>query len=187
MRVADVIDELGRKDRGPIAYSVCSGELTVGNLAVGRKPFGYDWPDGKWCVYFCTKRESYDVLLFDSESEACENFLSKVLRESELRRRYGKITKSDVKIELDQAGVDPGSYSLNGSNCGDFYVLEGRPDGKWTVSFTERGSRSEIALFDSESEAAIHLLDRALVAKERQDRNRAGKGRAGGPGLTDPK
>lgn len=155
-----------------IPYSRPDGELVVGTLAVGRKPFGYDWPDGKWCVYFRTKRESYDVLLFDSESEACANFLEKVLRDRDLKRRYGAMSKSDLKSELDRSGIDPSFYSLNGKDTGDVYVIDKLPDGNWTVSFSERGSRRERAVFASESEACIHLLDRCLTARERSERLR---------------
>jgi len=81
------------------------------------------------------------------------------------------MNKADLKIELDRAGIDPNYYNLEGKDFpGDQYVLDKRPDGKWTVSYTERGSRSRTIEFDSESEAAIHLLDSILVVKERRAR-----------------
>lgn len=171
MTVADVSVKLERQDDGPIPYSMPEGELVVGILAVGRKPFGYPWPESKWCVYFRTQRESYDVLLFDSEAEACANFLQKVLRDHDLKIRYGRMSKSDLKFELDRSGIDPHFYSLDGCDSGDVYVLDTLPDGSWTVSFSERGSRREVAVFASESEACLHLLDRCLTAKERWERH----------------
>jgi hypothetical protein len=171
--VADVSVKLERLDDGPISYSMPEGELVVGILALGRKPFGYPWPDNKWCVYFRTKRESYDVLLFNSEAEACENFLGKVLRDDGLRKRYGAMNKADLEIELNRSEIDPRSYSLDGMDCGDLYVLDENPVGTWTVSFSERGSRREVAAFASESEACLHLLDRCLTAKERWEKHRA--------------
>jgi hypothetical protein len=56
-------------------------------------------------------------------------------------------------------------YSLNGIDSADQYVLD-TCDGRWTVSFSERGSRREIAEFDCETDAALHLLNRVLVSKE---------------------
>lgn len=171
MTIADVLATLEQQENGPIPYSLPEGELVVGSLAVGRKPFGYPWPDNKWCVYFRTKRESYDVLLFDSESEACENFLHKVFRDNDLRVRYGAMSKADLGIELGRSGIDPRSYSLDGSDSGDVYVLDRLRDGTWTVSFSERGSRREIAAFASESEACLHLLNRCLTSRERLKRH----------------
>jgi hypothetical protein len=180
LNIADIVRELEQHTGGPTPYIGGRGELVVGNLAVGNRPFGLDvgrepfnlvWPEGKWGVYFCTKSESFGFNLFDTESAACESFLKKVLHNCALRRRYGRMTRADLKIELDRAGIDSRSYNLEGDDYpGDQYVLDKRADGKWTVSYTERGSRRETAAFDSESEAAIHLLDRALLEKERQSR-----------------
>jgi hypothetical protein len=185
MNIADVVRELEQHDGGPIPYSVEHGELVVGHLAVGKKPFGLEvgrktfglvWPDGKWGVYFCTKNESFGFSVFDVEDAACENFLEKVLRDCDLRRRYGRMNKADLKIELDRAGINPNYYNLEGKDYpGDQYVLDKRPDGKWTVSYTERGNRRETVEFDSESEAAIHLLDRTLLAKEWENRHLSSK------------
>jgi hypothetical protein len=167
--VDEVIRALVNAEGGPIAYTHASDELLVGNLALSRKPFGYDWPDGKWCVYFRTRRECFDVLLFDNESAASENFLRKVLYNRDLTKRHGNFTRADAKQQLDIAGVDPREYSLNGSDFADQYVLD-ISDGRWTVSFSERGNRREIAEFDREADAALHLLNRVLVSKERQNR-----------------
>jgi hypothetical protein len=168
--VDEVIRALENAEGGPIAYTNASDELVVGNLALSRKPFGYDWPDGKWCVYFRTSRECFDVLLFDNESAASDNFLKKVLFNRDLTKKRRNLTRADVKQELDIAGVDPREYSLNGIDYADQYVLD-TSDGRWTVSFSERGSRREIAEFDRETDAALHLLNRVLVSKERQNRS----------------
>lgn len=175
MKLDDVIRELEKSEGGPIPYTKTRDEeLAVGPLMLGRKPFGYDWPDGKWCVYFCTKRESYDVLLFDNESAAAENFLRKVLYNRDLIEKYGKFTRADLKRELDDAGIDPREYSLNGVEFADQYVLD-HSDTGWTVSFSERGNRREIAEFEHESDAALHFLNRVLASRERLNRSRQKK------------
>jgi hypothetical protein len=171
MRVDDVIRALEKSDGGPIPYTKTKdGELLVGHLALSRKPFGYEWPDGKWCVYFRSKRESYDVLLFDNESAASDNFLRKVHCNRDLIKKYGSFTKIELKRELDSAGVDQREYSLNGIEFADQYVLD-RSDAGWTVSFSERGDRREIAEFERETDAAIHLLNRVIVSRERLNRS----------------
>lgn len=119
-------------------------------------------------VYFRTRLECFDVLLFDNESAASDNFLKKVLYNRDLTKKHRNFTRADVKQELDIAGVDPQEYSLNGIDFADQYVLD-TSDGRWTVSFSERGSRREIAEFGRETDAALHLLNRVLVSKERQN------------------
>jgi hypothetical protein len=127
MTIEDVVTNLEHHESGRVPYSKPEGELVVGTLAVGRKPFGYPWPENKWWVYFRTKRESYDVLLFDSESEACANFLRKVLRDQDLKSRFGRMSKSDLMVELDGSGIDSDFYSLDGNDSGDVYVLDRLP------------------------------------------------------------
>lgn len=173
MTVRDVIQALESDEGGPISYTYTGDELAAGNLALSRKPFGYDWPDGKWCVYFRTKRERYDVLLFDSESAASGNFLKKVLYNRDLLKKHKNFSLTDLKYELDSAGVSPREYSLHGIDVADQYVLDSS-EGRWTVSFSERGSRREVAEFDCETDAAVHLLNRVLVSKERLDRLKPG-------------
>lgn len=172
MNVAEVVRTLESADDGPIPYTQTRDEeLVVGHLALSRKPFGYEWPDGKWCVYFRTKLECFDVLLFDNESAASDNFLAKVFFNCELIKKYGDFTRADLKRELDRAGVHASAYSLNGVDFADQYVLD-NSDGSWTVSFSERGSRREIAEFERETDATIHLLNRVLVSIERLNRSK---------------
>lgn len=182
MNVDGVIHALEETGGGPIPYTKTrDDELVVGLLALSRKPFGYEWPDGKWCVYFRTEREAYDVLLFDNEAAAAENYLRKVLYNRDLLEKYGDFTKADLKRELDSAGVDQREYSLNGIEFADQYVLD-RSDTGWTVSFSERGNRREIAEFEHETDAALHLLNRVLVSRERLNRPGAGNSRTEPPG-----
>ena len=98
------------------------------------------------------------------------HIMKKVLYNRDLTMKHTNFTRADVKQELDIAGIDPREYSLNGIDSADQYVLD-TCDGRWTVSFSERGSRREIAEFDRETDAALHLLNRVLVSKERQNRS----------------
>ena len=45
MTITDVLATLEQQENGPILCSMPEGELVVGSLAVGRKPFGYPWPE----------------------------------------------------------------------------------------------------------------------------------------------
>ena len=110
MNVAEVMRALESADGGPIPYTKTRDEeLVVGQLALSRKPFGYEWPDSKWCVYFRTKQECFDVLLFDNESAASENFLKTVFSNCALIKKYGDFTRADLKRELDGAVFTPAS------------------------------------------------------------------------------
>lgn len=68
---------------------------------------------------------------------------------------------SQLRVLLEQEGVDPASYSLEGGTPLEAYVLEVRP-AAWAVFYSERGLRSGERQFGSEGEACDYLLELVL-------------------------
>lgn len=68
------------------------------------------------------------------------------------------MTKAELKRELETASVSPEAYSLDGGLPGECYVLSKEPQGKWDVYYSERGVKTGLRSFDSESEACDCLL-----------------------------
>ena len=79
-----------------------------------------------------------------------------------------------LKRELERIGIDPRWYSFDSSsNDGERFclVLAGA---KWEVYYSERGSRSDVNVFDQESDACRHFLARILsdhVVRQPQHRS----------------
>ena len=72
------------------------------------------------------------------------------------------MTKSELKNILEQALIIPAAYSLDGGNPNESYVLSHEPNGQWAVYYSERGSRNDLRLFDSESSACEYFLNQVL-------------------------
>lgn len=167
MNLAGLICELDRKGLNIQEFVLKDAELTVAFLAISRHPFGINWPDGKWCVYFNSSDQRFDVSVFGTESAACEKFLARMLRRLEVMRKYGRMTRNDLKAELEQNRIHPGWYSVEGSTfVGDELVLSLTDSGEWVVFKAERGERQNEVVFRSESEACLHFLDRIVAQAE---------------------
>lgn len=68
-----------------------------------------------------------------------------------------KMNKQGLKYKLDQLGIYPGFYSLNGDLLPDKIVLYQNYH-KWEVFyFDERGNREKFHAFESESEACNYI------------------------------
>jgi len=72
------------------------------------------------------------------------------------------MTKLELKSKLDQAGVYPEAYSLDGGLPNEQYVLSREPDARWEVYYSERGQKSGLRSFDSESAACQFFLNLLL-------------------------
>ncbi len=68
------------------------------------------------------------------------------------------MNKESLRSALVMAKVDPRDYSLDGGLPNDAFCLDTWPEGRWTVYYSERGSRFEVRVFDDESAACRHLL-----------------------------
>ena len=76
---------------------------------------------------------------------------------------------AELKRALEQQGLSPARYSLDGSARTDQYVLR-QVYGRWEVFYLdERGNENDNRWFDSESDACAHLL--RLLEKERTYRS----------------
>ena len=72
------------------------------------------------------------------------------------------MTKLELKSKLDQAGVYPEAYSLDGGLPNERYVLSQEPNGRREVYYSERGQKSSLRSFDSENAACQFFLNHVL-------------------------
>lgn len=72
------------------------------------------------------------------------------------------MTKAELKTKLGQAGVYAEAYSLDGGLPNESYVLCQEANGRWDVYYSERGQKSGLRSFDSESAACQFFLDQLL-------------------------
>ncbi len=72
--------------------------------------------------------------------------------------------KAELKAKLEQAGVRPEAYWLDGGLPNERYVLSQEANGRWDVYYSERGQKRGIRSFDSELAACQFLFD--LVLKD---------------------
>lgn len=67
------------------------------------------------------------------------------------------VDRGPLREALDREGIAPSSYSLDGEDPENRYVLAVRP-GAWAVFFYARGRVMDRAEFDTEDEACSELL-----------------------------
>jgi hypothetical protein len=74
------------------------------------------------------------------------------------------MNKTELRTRLLRAGVRPDSFSLDGGQPSEAYVLaqDGR---RWRVYYSERGTESSVRHFDSEEAACEYFLERILGDK----------------------
>jgi hypothetical protein len=65
-----------------------------------------------------------------------------------------------LKTELTLLGVEPHAYSLDGGLPSERHVISEESDGKWGVYYSERGQKTGLKIFDSESDACVFFLER---------------------------
>lgn len=63
----------------------------------------------------------------------------------------------ELQKELNSLGVDKLSYSLSGGLPNECYCID-KEHGSWLVYYSERGGRSGLKKFKTESSACEHLL-----------------------------
>lgn len=67
----------------------------------------------------------------------------------------------ELARRLEEAGIEPDAYDLNGNDRSECYVLLREIIG-WSVYYSERGSRTESKRFLTESAACEYLLSRLI-------------------------
>lgn len=72
------------------------------------------------------------------------------------------MNKAELKSKLEQANVYPQAYSLDGGLPSERYVLSYEESGRWDVYYSERGQKTGLRSFDSESAACKFFLDYVL-------------------------
>jgi hypothetical protein len=67
------------------------------------------------------------------------------------------MNRSQLQQTLSSMGIRADAYSLDGGHPSEAYVLahDGR---RWRVYYSERGQESDLAEFDDEAVACLHLL-----------------------------
>lgn len=73
------------------------------------------------------------------------------------------MNRDELRCQMDEAKVNPNSYSLDGGLPSESYVLSNDGYGVWAVYYSERGHRSSEIKFDSESAACEELKRRLLT------------------------
>jgi hypothetical protein len=72
------------------------------------------------------------------------------------------MTTLELKSKLDLAGIYPDAYSLNGGLPNERYVLNQESNGTWEFYYSERGEKTGLRSFHSESAACEFFLRRLL-------------------------
>jgi hypothetical protein len=171
MNRVELKEELDRSGIDPDTYSV-NDEYKEGCIALSQFSLAkiLDFlkvrPIEKWNVSYCYQGNMVHRRFFNSESEACEYLLERLIHTLRTKQKYRWMNVNNLKYELDCAGVSPREYGLDGNNFpGDQMVLGEQSNGIWEVFYTERGYRSELVSFKSESAACEHFLDWVLSSK----------------------
>ena len=69
------------------------------------------------------------------------------------------MNKHELEQKLNDLGIDPDSYSLNGECMNETLCLENNY-GRWSIFYSERGLRTNEEIFDSEDKACNAFLVR---------------------------
>jgi len=72
------------------------------------------------------------------------------------------MNKNELECQLQQAGVCSAAYSLDGGLPNERYVLSREPNGRWAVYYSERGQKTGLRDFDSESSACHFFFEYIL-------------------------
>jgi hypothetical protein len=72
------------------------------------------------------------------------------------------MNRAELKETLDREGVSPAAYCFDCGLPNDVFVLSQEPLGRWSVYYSERGSKFSEKFFDSEDAACRHLLQTLL-------------------------
>lgn len=73
------------------------------------------------------------------------------------------MNRDELRRQLDEAKVNPHSYSLDGGLPSESYVISDDGYGVWAVYYSERGIRSSEIKFNSESGACEEMKRRLLA------------------------
>ena len=79
------------------------------------------------------------------------------------------MNRAELLACLDEASIDARSYDLDEGGRSESYVLRER-DGRWEVFYSERGLRSGLRCYSSESEASAYFFK--LVSTDPATRRR---------------
>jgi hypothetical protein len=69
------------------------------------------------------------------------------------------MNKTILQNELEQAGINPLFYSLDGDERDLSLILNQLPYGRWEVYYSERGNRFDLHSFNSEAEACEYFRE----------------------------
>ncbi len=79
------------------------------------------------------------------------------------------MNKSELKIQLEVAGIRPDAYSLDGAIADECLVLEQQAPSVWVVYYSERGQQTGRTDFPSEELACAHIFRLLLRDKQYQE------------------
>ncbi|HET8572897.1 MAG TPA: hypothetical protein VFL76_03405 [Edaphocola sp.] len=76
------------------------------------------------------------------------------------------MNKRELKIKLDELGIRPSDYSLDGVLKPMSTILLFSDSRWWTFDYDERGRAQDKMSFDTEDEACQHILSRLIRLQE---------------------
>ena len=65
-----------------------------------------------------------------------------------------------LKVQLNLFRVAPNAYSLSGGLPNEQYVLGEEANGQWEVYYSERGQKTGLKVYDSESNACNYFREK---------------------------
>jgi len=80
------------------------------------------------------------------------------------------MNKIELKRELNELGIKPEDYSLDGTLKPMATILEFSNSKWYTFDYDERGRIQDKEVFNTEDQACRHILDRLIQLKEFRER-----------------
>lgn len=75
------------------------------------------------------------------------------------------MNKNDLREKLQQEGIRPDAYCLNGGLPNESYCLN-ESNNQWEVYYSERGNKSGLKVFDNENDACQYLYQQIKKATQ---------------------
>ena len=115
-----------------------------------------------WEVYATERGSKCAVKVFSNETDACYNLLYRMTYYSDVNKTLSNLTIHQLHSILVYLKVPEDLYNFSagyfGTNC---YSMEWTAQG-WEVFFAVNGEKCDVAVFDSETDACLDLLYKAM-------------------------
>ncbi|HLK54615.1 MAG TPA: hypothetical protein VKU42_14235 [Candidatus Angelobacter sp.] len=72
---------------------------------------------------------------------------------------FATMTRIELKSKLEQAGIRAEAYSFDGGLPNEQYVISNEGNGRWETYYSERGGKTGLRSFNSETAACESFLE----------------------------